>query len=128
MLFTSTGILRYVDVKVIVEIDPEITRYYRYLLPKHIKTNKQMYPSHISVVRKEVPPRMEYWGRYEGEEIEFQYSHVVQSGGMYYWLNCYSDRLIEIRLELGLPEATSLTRPPDGAWCFHSTIGNIKGL
>lgn len=132
--FSSTGVLNYGEQnsspKLIVLVDPEITRYYRSLIPKWIcpRLNQQMYAPHISVVRKELPPRMDLWGKYEGELIKFEYSNIIHQGGMYYWLNCYSQQLIEIRLELGLPEATSLTRPPDGEWCFHSTLCNIKGL
>lgn len=126
ILHKSCGILRYVPRKLIVEVDPEIVEYYRHWL--QVTLNRQMYAPHISVVRKEEPPHMGFWGKYEGELVEFEYSHIVQSGSVYYWLNCYSQRLIDIRLELGLPAATSLTRPPDGEWCFHCTIGNTKGL
>ena len=145
-LFTSTGILHYADdpLKVFVEVDPEIVRYARARIPKWIQTRPQAYPAHISVVRKEVPPLMGQlpraqepgfprptgyeWKRHEGEEIEFQYSHVIYSGTVYYWLRAYSSRLEQIRVGLGLTPHSNITRPPDETPCYHITISNLKGL
>jgi len=133
-LFESTGKLRYGrgesgGFKLIVEVDPEIVRYYRSLIPPWIKTNPQMYAPHISVVRREIPASMENWGRYDGENLTFTYSNFVYNGEVYYWLNAYSTRLEEIRLELGLPVSTQYTRPPgDFVKAFHITLGNLKIL
>jgi len=134
MLFKSKGTLRYkrgdnggYNLRVVV--DQDISDYYRALIPKWIHTNRQMYPAHISVVRNEIPLNLEYWGKYEGEELEFEYENVVYNGTVYYWLNAFSNRLDEIRLELGLPVSSEYTRPPDGyTKCYHITIGNTKGL
>jgi hypothetical protein len=97
------------------------------MLPKSISTNRQLYKAHISVVRKEVPHNMDVWGKYEGQEIDFKYDNVIYSGNGYYWLNAFSVKLEEIRLELGLPVESLYTMPPDGfRKCFHITIGNKK--
>lgn len=130
-LFWSSGPLRYAidnsGHKLNVVVDPGITSYYRALMPKYMPTNPQMYPPHISVVRKEVPPHLDLWGKYEGEEVGFVYSNIVHSGVVYYWLNAFSKRLEEIRLELGLPVSTEYTRPPDSyVKAFHITLGNCK--
>ncbi len=132
-LFWSKGTLKYNEpggeygYRLVVEIDPEITNYYRALIPRHIKLNRQMYPPHVSVVRKEVPPNPEFWGKYEGEEIDFMYDNAIQSGTVYWWLNCFSKRLEDIRLELGLLVDSPYTKPPEGyAKCWHSTLGNLK--
>lgn len=128
-LHKSTGILKYYPNKLIVEIDQEISNYYRKLIPKWIKTNKQMYQAHISVVRNEIPPNMQYWDKYEGNEIEFYYENIVRFGTVYCWLNVFSTRLEEIRIELGLPVSSMYTLPPEGfTKCFHATLGNFKGL
>jgi hypothetical protein len=133
-LHSSTGVLRYTQrdgygFRCVLDIDQQISEYYRALLPKWIYVNRQMYPAHVSVVRKEVPPNLEAWGRHEGEEIEFQYEHFVYNDNVYYWLNVFCTRLEEIRAELGLPVSSPITRPPSGFLkCFHSTIGNVKGL
>jgi hypothetical protein len=128
-MFTSTGILKYHDnpYKLIVEIDQNISDYYRSLIPKWIKSNRQMYSAHISVVRNEMPINLQYWGKYEGEEIEFIYTPGVQFGKVYCWLNVWCKRLEEIRLELGLPVSSQFTLPPEGfVKCFHTTLGNFK--
>ena len=131
VLFRSVGILRYsqTGVNLRVEVDQGIADYYRSLIPKSIKPNRQAYPAHISVVRKETVPRMDLWRKYEGEELEFHYSPMIHSGTVYCWLNCFSTKLEEIRLELGLPVSSEYTRPPEGyVKCFHCTLGNYKEL
>ena len=126
-LYQSQGTLRYIDNKLIVEVDQGISDFYRALIPKWIRTNKQLYPAHISVVRKEIPPNMKVWGKYEGNEIPFSYSNVIHNGEIYFWLNAWSNQLEQIRLELGLPVDSLYTRPPDGLnKTFHITIGNLK--
>jgi hypothetical protein len=126
-LFTSTGTLRYGNTNLVLDVDQGIVDFYRAMLPKSIRTNRQMYNAHISVVRKEVPPNMELWGKYAGEQIEFKYSNVIRNGNLYYWLDVWCERLEQIRLELGLPCDSPYTRPPDGfSKTFHVTIGNIK--
>jgi hypothetical protein len=133
MLYDSKGILRYsiVDIgyRLIVEVDQGISEYYRSLIPKYKDVRGQRYRAHISVVRKEVPPRLENWGKYNGEEVEFCYNSCVRWGTVYYWLDAYSKRLEEIRVELGLPISSEYTRPPDSfEKVFHITIGNRKEL
>jgi hypothetical protein len=127
--YTSTGILKYFPNKLILEIDQGIVDYYRWFIPKSIKINRQMYPAHISVVRKENPGRPQVWGKYEGKAIEFIYSNIIYNCSIYFWLNVYSKELEKIRLELGLPIDSIYSRPPDGAIrTFHITIGNLKNL
>lgn len=133
ILHTSKGKLRYditedAGYKLIVEVDLGIVQFYRALIPPwYPKINPQKYRPHISVVRNEIPPNKEVWRKYEGDEVEFLYSNIVHSGTVYWWLNCFSVKLEEIRLELGLPVDSPYTRPPDGLKkTFHCTIGNIK--
>lgn len=126
-LYTSTGTLRYGYTNLVLDVDQGIVDYYRALMPKSISTQRQMYPAHISVVRKEIPPNMQFWGKYAGEQIEFQYSNVIHYGTVYYWLNAWCKRLEEIRQELGLPIDSPYTKPPDGfEKTYHITIGNVK--
>ena len=88
-----------------------------------------MYPAHVSVVRKEVPPNLEAWGKYENKEVEFYYSPLIHSGTMYYWINVFSVDLEKIRQELGLRVDAPFYQPPEGfAKTFHMTLGNIKNL
>jgi hypothetical protein len=130
MLFSSIGKLHY-DLdnnglyKLIVLIDPAITSYYRALIPKYRTVHGQRHAPHISVIRKEPPQKLEFWGKYEDRDIEFHYDNMIQCGTVYYWLNVFSKELEEIRVELGLPIASQYTLPPEG-WtkCFHTTLGN----
>ena len=128
MLFrSSSGFLRYTPpYKVHVAVDHELATFYRSLIPKTVDVNVPMYPPHITVVRKETLPKMEFFGKYEGELVFFDYETDIHHDETYYWLNAYSKRLEDIREELGLPVTSVFTRPPDGRWCFHITIGNLK--
>lgn len=134
MIHASAGQLRYsfdeeVGYKLIVEVDPELSRYYRSLIPKYHVANKQRYQPHISVVRKETPPVIDAWGKYEGEDVEFQYDSYIHEGTVYWWLNVFSTRLEDIRIELGLPVSTEYTRPPDTfIKVFHMTLANKKSI
>lgn len=129
-MFTSSGRIRYFKdpLKAIVEVDQGISDFYRTLIPKYVRINRQAYPAHISFVRKEVPPNMEFWGKYEKEWIEFEYESWVYNSQTYYWLNVFCPRLEEIRRELGLSLTSGITRSPDGRHKFHCTIGNTKNV
>lgn len=131
MIRNSLGVLRYINdnrigYKLIVEIDQDICDFYRHLIPKWYDIRPQKYPAHISVVRHEAVPKLEYWGKYEGELIDFCYDTEIQRDKVYWWLNVNANRLCEIRLELGLSQHSKFSRPPDGTECFHTTIGNCK--
>lgn len=123
----SSGRIRYTfPYKINVEVDPELVRYYRALTP--IDLNSTRYAPHITVLREETPLKLEHWGKYEGKEISFSYSPIVNFNEIYWWLEAYSQELLTLRVELGLPPLSELARPPDGADCFHFTIGNRKNL
>lgn len=113
--------------RLVSDVNQELSDYYRSLIPKYIHVNPQRYSAHISIVRNEVPVHKEWWGKYEGEVVEFYYSPLIKSGKVYFWLDVFCQRFEEIRQELGLPVSTEYTRPPDGfVKCFHMTIGNLK--
>jgi len=122
------GSLRYTteEWKLNVAIEDDLAEYYRSLIPKYYKVNRPKYPPHITVVRNEEIINKEAWKKYEGKEVEFQYSPIIQRGTVFWWLNAYCDFLLELREELGLPPYNDLTKPPDKKSCFHLTIGNMK--
>ena len=106
--------------KVILTVDPELVRYCLSRIPKWVDPQRQKYPPHISVVRKEIPTNLDAWGKYENELIAFTYEPITWTDHKYVWFDCYSDRLQEIRVELGLP-------PYRGTFeSFHCSIGNYK--
>lgn len=130
-MFESVGIIKYHTnpYKLIVEVDPEISRYYRSLIPKSHRVQSQMYKPHISVVRKEIPNNVDkLWFKYENKKVEFQYSNYIFNGEIYYWLNVYSDFLIEIRKELNLNIINNFKMYENEKYRFHITLGNIKHL
>ena len=134
-LHTSTGVLRYSNdegyYRLVVNIDPEISKYYYSLIPKWFDTNRPRWAPHVTVVRpiKEIPTIFDAWGKYEGELVNFQYDGSVYYGKVYFWINVFCKRLEEIRTELGLEVSSPYTRPPEGyKKCFHSTIANMKDL
>lgn len=114
----------------IVEVDREITRYYRYWLDKKLNplgiTGQELkqpsWDAHISVVRGEkLRPSVEHlWKKYHGQQVDFEYDHSYvrcepdkKLGGHYYWVDVYSPFLDEIRKELQLPVG----------WKLHLTVG-----
>ena len=130
-MFKSKGQLVYSNLphfRLAVEIDAEIARYYRSLIPKSVSVSIPAYNPHISVVRKEVVPNASFWQKYQNEIIEFEYDPYIQFGTVYCWLDVYCLRLEDIREELGMHRLSDITCPPDKRPCFHTTIGNFKHL
>jgi len=130
VLYESKGVLRYSGAnRLAMEIDQGLADFYRCLIPKYMPCNRPRWAAHVTVVReeKEEPVHREFWGRYEGEEVPFLYSPIIQTGKVYYWLNVFCTRLEDIRIELGLPCVSQYTLPPEGfRKCFHCTIANQK--
>lgn len=131
-MFESYGTIRYNDeegFRLTVEVNQDLSNYYRSLIPKCYRVNRPRWPAHVTVVRpeKEIPPRIRYWGDYEGERIKFMYDPYVFCGKGYYWLDVWCKRLETIRDELGLSIVSKYTLPPTGhTKCFHCTIGNYE--
>jgi hypothetical protein len=119
----SEGKLEYgPGIRAVIWVDKSLANY-RKLIPKSLASKPQRYPPHITVVRtgKEQPiTNEEAWGKYEGEVIHFTYDSNIQFDGTYYYLNVFSDRIGDIREELGLP------RYRDGQDKYHIALGNVK--
>jgi hypothetical protein len=112
--------------KIYVAIDPELGRLYRSLIPKYLNPQPTRYPPHITVVRREGTPARWRWRRFDGAQVVFLYDPEVQYDNTYFWLNCWSEFLLDVRMHLGLPDHTQYTRPPSGEECFHCTVANSK--
>jgi 2'-5' RNA ligase len=111
------------DSKVNVVVDPAIVDLARALLPRAWVPNRQRFAPHITVVRDEeltvIPARIP-------DVVTFMYDPCPVEGEVYWWLRVHSPELVELRRALGLPDGSSMSRPPDGERCFHITIGNKK--
>lgn len=125
---SSVGPLRYHEgYKLNVEVDPEIARLARALVPKTVRLRQTRYAPHITVIRNEAVPNVEMWGSLEGVFVEFDYDPFVYNDETYFWLRVWSPVLIQVRLDLGLFESSVWSRAPDGFESFHITVGNLKG-
>jgi hypothetical protein len=127
-MYKSTGQLEYKGRRAVLNIDPEIARFYRSFIPKSIKNQKPMYPAHITIVRTgiEVLSDMSLWGHRHGETLEFSYDPNICIGYKYIWLDAHSSELEGVRAFLGLekqrmPHPLGKEHP-----CFHITIANMK--
>lgn len=107
--------------RAVLAVDQGIADFYFSLIPKWVRAWPQRHGAHVSVVRREVPPNMDAWGRHEGERVEFEYEDEVSNDETYLWLDVRCPRVAEVRAELGLSPL-----PP---WRngYHLTIGNVKG-
>lgn len=132
MLMTSFGTLAYSTdpYRLVLNVCQDLANFYRKQVPKSVPIQPQRYQAHISVIRKEIPQNLPAWNRYQGHKIDFEYEAFVYNNDRYWWINCWSKRLEEIRVELGLPASSRVTRSPDGdpRRKFHITVGNTKEL
>jgi len=127
-MWENEGRLEYgPGLKAVIWADQGISDLYRKLIPKYYYAKPQLYPAHITVVRlgRETAKNMKVWNRYNGELVPFSYDSTVNFDGIYFYLNVQSERIGDIREELGLPRF----RFGDlGAQkrCYHLTVANVK--
>lgn len=129
-MFNSTGHLIYDPYArisqdpwwLILKTDKGLMEYYQHWIKRHydVTFENTVWGSHISVVRGQKPPNEKAWGKYKNEKISFTYSNRIYRAHWFYCVDVYSDRLEEIREELGLPK-----QPKHG---FHLTIGRINKI
>jgi 2'-5' RNA ligase len=127
-MYQSIGLLKYSNdpIKLIVQVDPDISNLYRSLIPKYFNVKRQMFAPHISVVRNIIPTNMNAWNKYNNKTVLFEYDSVIYNNDTYFWLNVKSKDLEKIRTELGMTPYGDVSLSPDSRHIFHITIGNIK--
>lgn len=132
-LFKCHGYLQYnkidSDFGVSLIVPQDLSDYYRTLIPKYKKVVRQKYHAHITVVRiyGEKPTNLNSWGVHANKKFTFYYSNTIEDSPNYYWLNCFSKDLENIRQELGLKNDFFKDKAPcDFKKYFHITIGNKK--
>ena len=121
--FKSTGTYHYFDYWLILECDEELARYYRqliYLYSRQIVLQKPMHGSHITIIagKYENAPNRQYWKKYDGQHVVFQYDPYIQTDDEYFWLTVECKEFESIRVELGLNPMIPIP--------WHLTIGNLK--
>lgn len=94
--------------------------YYQHWIKKNydVAFEKTVWGSHISVVRGDEPLKKEAWNKYKNEKVPFTYSNKIYRVHWFFCVDVYSERLEEIRTELGLSRI-----PKHG---FHLTIGRMN--
>lgn len=113
--------------RLVLNIDPDIVRYYYSLLPKYLNVQRQYHKPHITICRTGIEKPALDVSNFDGLTASFLYSNIIDRDNRYFWLNCWSRELEEIRTVLGLTIASRITIPPLGHMkTFHITIGNIK--
>ena len=133
-MFTSYGKLHYDDaegLRLVLQLDQDISDYYRVLIPPYYRVSKQGWRAHLTVVRpgNDSPGKIRYWGDYEGEQVEFIYSPYLENGHGFYWFNAWSKRLEAIREELGLFNTSKFALKPNGFdKTFHCTVGRYNEI
>ena len=106
----------------ILEVDKEITRYYRWWVKNRywIDLIKPSWDAHISIVRgeKPKPELMHLWKKYDKQKVDFLYEHKVYKGkkNEFWMVEVKSPFLLSIRKELCLPTN----------WSLHLTIGKTR--
>ena len=118
-LLCSDGTVRYLGSWIILECDEDLARYYRRQLRQKGLAGPP-YGSHITVLAGdyESPPKVEAWGKYEGQTVKFQYYPDIRNLGDFYWLPVRCEFLLDIREELGLNRNLK--------WPLHLTIAVEK--
>ena len=149
-MFNSFGKLHYDKsdgYRLVLKVNQDLADYYRTLIPKYCRTYKQGWAAHLTVVRPEFDlpqvnkwtshnswdkPKWDidnYWGKYQGEEVKFVYSSILEEGKGFHWFNAWSKRLEEIREELGLINVSKYPLIPDGyKKTFHCTVARYDVL
>ncbi len=139
MWLTGTGVIRYDPPRpglktrtkwwCVVDIDREITRYYRWWVKKelHIDLCQPSWDAHISIIRGEHPNDETLWKKYHGETVEFTYRHCPRqtseknyitaftSPDCFWFVDVKSPKMKAIRDEFGFPSD----------WNFHLTFGRV---
>lgn len=114
------GMKKNTDRWVIVSVDRDITRYYRWWVKRHyhIDLCEPSWNAHVSVVRGEriKPEYQELWKRLHGKTIEVEYGHTVKqvdSKPHFWYVSAHAPEIDQIRGELGLQTN----------FAYHLTIG-----
>ena len=110
----------------VLELDKEITRYYRWWIEKELHIHSLVQPAwdaHISIIRGEEPADnlKHLWKKYDGKVVEFKYEHNPETVGpkvnrnstdTVWTLRIRDPFLLSIRSELGRPSN----------WNLHLTV------
>jgi hypothetical protein len=129
-MLTSSGIVHYDTADgpwVTVWVDQQLADYCHSLIPKYHRVVRPRWKAHVTVVRPEdffTNPDPQFWGKHEGEQVNFVYDPTVLYEKGFWWFNLWCVTMEDIRRELGLSTKSRITIPPLGySKAFHCTVG-----
>ena len=106
----------------ILECDREIGRYLRHLYTVSVHHTRQLqeplWGTHVSVVRDEEPPHLEFWEEVAGDEVVLHYEPEIRIANGFAFAPVRCEPALDYRERLGLP------RQPE--YPLHLTIGNLR--
>lgn len=107
----------------VMEVDREITRYFRWFVKKELGVQlcNPAWDAHVSIVRGEKisPKNIKNWKRFDKKSVQFEYSLNVRSApdssgtGTFWWVDVKCEDIQLVRDSLGLFTGYS----------YHLTIG-----
>lgn len=106
----------------IIEIDKEITRYYRYLFKKRFGYDlySPSFDAHVSLLKGFHTNKMdENWKHMDGKIVEIQYDSKLYWNEKHVWLNTYCPEYFELREYYNIPEWNTKD-------FGHLTVGKFK--
>jgi hypothetical protein len=121
-MYLTKGIVRVYKNWMVAYLDNQIIEYWRSLIPQYYGVNPPRTPAHISIVRPFENPDRWCWNKFNNWPVDVIYYAGVRTdrNQLYWWLDCDSDDIVDIRRQLGLPDYLGLFE------CQHITIGNTK--
>lgn len=119
----SSGLLNFREGALVLEIDPEIHRYYFSQLKSNVsgRLNKPRFDPHITILGYKEPRIHPFVSPILKNSIEFQYEHDIRFHDGWYYIHVLDNPLfIELRVSQGLKPNY------DSVKGFHITIANNK--
>lgn len=120
------GMKRRTDWWAVIEVDREITRYYRWWLHRryHLQLDAPSWDAHISIFRGEKPSAdlQHLWKKHHGRVVEFSYGPEMykaagnDAGGDFWVMDVDCPAVAELRKEMKKPYN----------WAPHLTIGRER--
>ena len=134
IMFTAWGKLVYDnEYRLVLKVEQDLADYYRILIPKYYKPQRQCWAAHLTVVRpgfdviKDVSQWKSVLNDRQFERVEFIYRPYLESGGGFYWFNAWSKQLEHVRKELGLENVSKYPYIPEGYnKTFHCTVARYN--
>jgi len=79
---------------------------------------KPAWGTHMTIIRREVPPGEFDWSKWQDKEFEFEYFNL-RTNSKHVWLDCECDEMLAFRKEIGLPMIPE--------YPLHVTVGVMPG-